>query len=137
MSGLVLVIGGRLATLDALRFVWLPSLRIGLYQGSLDIGPTTALLNVQPCTFSGYDGLHSLPGWSAAALLGNVAVSYSTPRLWQHDGGPVANWVGGYYVVDSSGSVLVWAQELPTPLFLTELAQAVEIVPAYAVGSRY
>jgi hypothetical protein len=137
MSGLILVEGGRLATLDALRSTWLLSCLIGLFQGSPDINGTLPLSQIQVATFSGYSGLHALPGWSAAVLLGGIAVSYATPRLWQHDGGPQQCYVSGYYVVDSSGSVLLWAAYLPVPVPMFELGNAVEVTPAYAVGSRY
>ncbi len=136
-AGLILVETGMLSCLTALVAAWLPSLRMGLYDGDLDISRTTTILNITPANFSGYSGLHALPGWSVPALDGDLAVSYATPRLWTCAGGGQSNWVGGYYVVDPAGA-LVWAEQFADgPVLMATSLDVVQITPAYAVGSRY
>lgn len=137
MDGLVVVNGGMLGILNALRTTWLPSLFIGLFQNDWVPQKWHTIADVQPATFSGYSGLHFLDGWSVPYMLGDIAVSDATPREWLHDGGPDSNWIFGYYVVDSSGA-LQWAQrvgEFAVAMFSVETRYTV--TPQFAQGSRY
>lgn len=134
---LVLVNNGALGHLDALRVAWLPSLRIGLFQNDWHPHQGDTMVAVVPATFSGYTGLHFLPGWSPAVLQGNLAVTQATPRLWTHNGGPVGNWIFGYYVVDATG-VLRWAQRYPgDPVPMDSSSGFYRVTPEYAVTSRF
>jgi hypothetical protein len=135
--GVVLVETGQIQLLDALRLAWLPSLLIGTYSNLVDVNRTLTLSSIVPSAYSGYSGLHALPGWSAAVLLGDIAVSNATPRLWQHDGGDVSEWVNGIYVVDSSNTTLIWAESFVQSILMATSSDAVEYTPQFAVGSRY
>lgn len=134
---MVLMNLGALDTLDALRATWLPSLRIGLFQNDWNPVVGDTLAAVVPATFSGYTGLHFLPGWSSAALSGDLAVSEASPRLWTHNGGPVGNWIFGYYVCTLAGR-LEWAERDPQGgKAVDELGGFYSVVPVYTVQSRF
>lgn len=137
MKGLVLVEGGMVALLDALRVSWLPSLLMGLYQNDVWPQKVDNIGRYEPATFPGYDGLHSLSGWSAAALDGDIAATNGFERTWTHNGDPGGGWVVGYYVVDGAG-VLQWAerpQEGAIPMVYG--GQVYKVTPQFAMGSRY
>lgn len=137
MGGLVLVQGGMLGVLEALRASWLPSLRMGLFANDIWPQKIDNVGRYQPATFPGYDGLHSLSGWGAAALDGDIAVTNGFERTWTHNGAPGGGWVIGYYVVDAIG-VLQWAErpaEEGVPMVYA--GQSYKVTPQFAMGSRY
>lgn len=137
MGGLVLSEEGMIDVLYALRVAWLPSLRIGLFQNDFTPSITATISNIVPCTFSGYDGLHAMEVWHTPYLFGDLAVIDADPRLWQHDGGDVQNYVYGYYVVDVSGA-LRWAErpsDFATPM--VDSSSRYSVIPRFAQGSRY
>lgn len=136
-AALVLVNGGAVAHLNALRSTWLWTLKVGLFQNNWEPQVHDSIDQVVPATFSGYGGLHDLYGWRPAALFGNLAVTAAGPNFWTHDGGAVGNWIFGYYVVDLLG-VLQWAQrKLGDPYPMESGGQIFRVLPKYAVGSRF
>jgi hypothetical protein len=66
-----------------------------------------------------------------------VAVSYATPRLWTYSGSGAQCWINGYYVVDPTNAYLLWAQQLDSSILMASDSDAVEVTPAFAIGSRY
>ena len=123
--------------LNMLTSSWSGVRKIGLYQNDWSPERDSTIEHVEECTFAGYDGSHDLLGWSGAAMLGDSAVSYATPRLWTYNGDPPSGWVVGYFVTDSGGR-LVWAERLPTgPVALVTAGQTFELTPAFALRSRY
>lgn len=136
-ASLVLMTAGALDQLNALRTSWLATLRVGLFQNDWTPHLNSVIGHVVPATFSGYDGLHDAYGWGAAALFGELAVTQAGANAWTHNGGAVANWVYGYYVVNAAGA-LCWAQRDPDgPADVSVVAVVYGVLPRYAVKSRF
>lgn len=136
-QGIVVTEGGALDVLNALRTSYLPSLLIGLFANDWHPQRVSTISEVTPAWFSGNTVLHNLPGWNAAVLDGDLAVTSATQRQWIHDGGPVSSWVFGYYVVNLAGK-LVWAErteEFGTIMWFA--GQTIRVTPRYALRSRY
>jgi hypothetical protein len=134
---LVLVEQGMKEELDAMTARWGGIRFIGLFQNDLVIERTTTIDAIEPATFSGYVGLRPLMGWSAAVIRGDRAVTGAAPVNWVHNGGPLTNWIFGYYVVDPSG-FLVWAERRPgSPIAMISAGQIYEVGPVFSQGSRF
>jgi len=137
MAGVVVVDHGLLSQLDALRPAWLNGLRAGLFQNDWEPQRHHTLAQVQPASFSGYAGLLTLNIWSAAVLLGEVAYADAQVKTWTHNGGAIANWIFGYYVVDLAGS-LVWAERSArAPELVGPPSPIYQVTPRYGLRSRF
>lgn len=85
--------------------------RIGLFSNDITPTPATIIDDITPCDFGGYSGLQYLNEWDT----GNIITSGETVHIlhpaksWISDG-TYANDVYGYYVTDSSGANLIWAE---------------------------
>lgn len=109
----------------------------GLFQNDWTPTPDSVIGQVQPCDFSGYAGLISVGLWLAPTIVGQVAVTESTPRTWTRGVGPNSNWVSGYYVVDSSG-VLLWGERDPgPPAAMIVPGDIYQVTPAFSQSSRF
>jgi hypothetical protein len=127
---------GLIVLLDVLTAKFGAGYKAGLFRN--DVKPTqeTSLSEFEECNFSGYQGLVLLTGWSAATLNGVRADAQAGPVRWVHDGGPMANWVWGYYVVNADG-LLVWAQRFcPVPLLLDSEGQTVRVLPSFTLRNE-
>lgn len=135
--GLVLVSDGSLSQLAKLLTVLETEAYYGLWQGEWQPAPWNDITDVVPATFSGYSGLQLATGWQPAYLHNGQAVSEAADLSWFHNGGPVSNWIGGYYVVNVSG-VLQWAERYPGASRAMVLSGNVyRVTPRYGFGSRY
>jgi len=120
-------------TLSKLTAAWEGKYRVGLYQNDYTPHLTTVLANIVECTFSGYAGRLLTYSWSAPAMVGIYARSVAHDLLWTHNGGPVENFVYGYFVVDQAG-LYVWAERFcPRPLIMSKEGQKVRIRPTFYV----
>jgi hypothetical protein len=133
---LVLTNYAALQNLSILRSSWGVSLRVGLFQNPWIPRHSSTIAEVQPCDFSGYAGLLTLSGFGAPYLVGDIATMVSTLLTWTHNGGPLANWVNGYYVLDSLGN-LMWAQKNAEALALAGNGQTYGVVPQFSLSSRF
>lgn len=109
------------------------SFQYGLFQNAVVLDEDTVLADLTPCTFSGYTGLQT-PVWGSASWDGSGlrAVVDGSTLTWIHDGGPTANDVHGYYVVDGAGTTLLWAENRPAgPVTLLAAGDA------FIVATRY
>ena len=135
--GPVLVNFGMLTELDRMTASWAGIRFAGLFINDLNPTRTTTIAQIEPANFSGYVGLRPLMGWTAAALLGERAVTRAAPITWTHDGGTLSNWINGYYVVDPSGN-LVWVERRPGPAAsMIHAGTVYEVVPQFSLGSRF
>lgn len=110
---------------------WFAGHKVGLFQNDVNPRLNTTIGNIVPCNFSGYDGLRLLYFFSPAFMGGIRAIRASQEYVWTYDGGPVTNYVYGYYIVDLAGNLTVaerfcdgpFAMDVPrrqfklTPLF--------------------
>lgn len=125
-----------LQILQILRTQWGATLRIGLFQNVWVPRHASTIVEVEPCTFSGYAGLLPIPAFAAPYLVGDIATMVSTLLTWTHNGGPNANWVNGYYVVDSFGS-LMWGERNSEAVELAGNGQSYGVAPQFSLSSRF
>ncbi len=137
MPGLVWVQEQMLSSLNALRASWTADRYVGLMQNAGPAQTDWTIANITPATFSGYLGPILLTAWSAAAMVGDRAVTQAAPVQWIHDGGPVNNWITGYYVLDGNGK-LAWVEFRDGPAIAMLIAGQPYVVRAkVSLGSRF
>lgn len=123
--------------LNVLRASWMRALRIGLYQNDFTPFRGMLLSQLEVCTFSGYIGLRTLTSWFAPIITGTRAITEAPPVDWTHSGGPVSNWVYGYYVLDVDGTLRWAARAFPDPLDLSSYNIAARVVPRFSLRSEF
>lgn len=130
---LVVSDSGLVTLLDYWRPKWEQKYKVGLFQNNAYPSLTWTKLSPVPCNFSGYSGLMLSFGWSAAVINNTRAVTEANALLWTHDGGPVGNFVYGYYVVDTAGE-LIWAERFcPAPQWVFKFGTKVRVVPSFTL----
>jgi len=108
----------------------------GLYQGDPLVSHVATIDDVIPATFSGYVGYQVLTTWTGAVMSFGEAVIQALPLTWTHNGGPVQNLIGGYYVV-APGPRLAWIERRPDgPILVSRGVQALTLTPRYASRSK-
>jgi len=126
---LVLNARGLQNTLDAGRKAFENKYKVGLFQNDFKPRVSMLLADLQICNFSGYPGLLVSFGWTIPDYAGGFATTTANELTWDHSGGPVGNFVYGYYVVDSAGA-LVWAERFcPAPMRVYRLGERVRVRP--------
>lgn len=134
---LVLVEGGMLEELDLLTTAWVGKRFAGLMQNFGEPDRNWTIATIQPATFSGYAGLQLISGWTPATLLGERAITSAAGLSWTHNGGPVSNWIFGYYVVNLAGDLL-WAERRPGAGQAMVLnGNIFQVLPQFSLGSRF
>lgn len=130
---LVVTDNGLLNSLDLLRRKWDTRWKMGLFQNDYQPLQTSVIGNFVPCDFSGYAGLQSTFGWTVPAMSGFRARTVANELTWTHDGGPISNWVYGYYVVNPAGQ-LEWAERFcPAPMTLDAMGLSVRVKPLFTL----
>lgn len=110
--------------------------QIGLYKNDWTPADTDTIAAVTPADFSGYSGLVTVTGWTAATWVSPRASSTADPVLWSADGGS-ANVIYGYYVVDGSGA-LAWAERRTGGgVSVGEAGQTYTVTPKYTRRSEF
>jgi len=134
---LVVVDDGALRSCRQLTQQW-PSARfVGLFSNELTMDRHLTIESIEECAFSGYGGKQELGTFGDPEMQGDRAVAYSVELLWSHDGGPVSDWVVGYFVVDSDGALL-WVEDRDGgPVAMTQGGQTYKVTPALSAGTRY
>ncbi len=137
---LVLVETGAIAALEALAssLAWLPTLRYGLYSNDWWPAVTDNVGRYVPAQFPGYSGLQYSSGWGSVTLQGYLAVISGTPITWTRSAGQGLGWIGGYYVVDATDTLIMacrfWGYAgtiVGTP------GQNISVVPTLGLITRY
>lgn len=85
--------------------------KLRLFKNNVTPDNTKVIGDFTEATFSGYAAI-SLTGWSAAAVTAHVAQSDPTAGTFTITSGTQA--IYGWYVTDSGGTVLYWAQRDPS-----------------------
>jgi len=101
----VVVNAGLLEYLTTIKLLMFGNHKVGLYSNDRKPKLADDVSLYVPCNFSGYDGLRLTYGWTFPVLVGDRAFTHSEEFVWSHSGGPVGNWVYGYYVVNVSGEL--------------------------------
>jgi len=96
------VASGLLSYTNLIRLEMFGNHKVALFQNdrSPKLDDNASLFT--PCTFSGYPGPVLTYGWTSPVMVGNRAFTHSEEFVWTHNGGPVGNWVYGYYVMNVS-----------------------------------
>ena len=124
---------GLVTQLDFLRAKWETKYRVGLFQNDGHPSLTWTLFNVVPCDFSGYSGLLQSFGWTASVVNNTRAVTEANPLTWTHNGGPIGNFVYGYYVVDDVGAYQ-WAERFcPAPVVVSRNGTRLRVRPSFTL----
>lgn len=134
---LVVVDVGMMRALDKIARYRTPSLLIGLYQTTLTIDHLTPLGVIEPCIFSGYDGLREITGWTPAVMAGDRAISAADPVTWTYDGGVPTGWIAGYYILDYDGELLWLENRKDGPKAMRHAAKDYTVVPTLTHGTRF
>jgi len=120
---------GLVTLLDLWLSVWEGQYMVGLFKNDFEPKLTMSLGDLAICDFSGYSGEQPAYSWQAAVMQGIRAATQAGPLTWIHDGGPIQNYVYGYYVVDASAA-LIWAERFcPAPMRVYLLGQRVRVRP--------
>ncbi len=112
---------------------------IGLYSNDWypQIGDT--LSDVTPASWSGYDGLRTLPYWDVVgiAIIGPRAVITHPAIMWVATGVDTGD-VYGYYVQSDAGELLWASRYEDAPTTMGEVAgQTYTVTPRWSLRSEY
>lgn len=130
---LVVTDSGLVVQLDLLRTAWETKYQVGLFQADVFPKITSTIVELLPCDFSGYVGLQTSFGWSGAVVDGTRSNTLANALTWTHDGGPITNFVYGYYIVDKKG-FLMWAERFcPGPVWMDRPGRSVRVRPAFTL----
>jgi len=134
---LIVCDGGLIGSLDRLKTGWELVLRAGLFQNDYQPLQEDTLGDYVPADFSGYGGLQFTYSWDAAVIAGPRAITASGAITWIHDGGPIQNYIFGYYVVDALGA-LVWAERFcPAPRPMNGVGMRIRIRPQFTLRNEF
>jgi len=87
--------------------------KVGLFQNDLEPSGTTRLADITPATFSGY-ALSAAITWAAAGFdTAGRPLVIGDMKTFARGVGAVDNDVYGWYIVDSGGTLLLWARRFP------------------------
>ena len=137
---LVLADSGALALLTALSrwSSWLDSLQYGLYSNDWWPAVSDNVGRYTPAQFPGYAGLLPASGWGVPQLLGDLGVVTGTPITWTRGAGLGQGWIGGYYVVDQYGVLIMACRAFGFAGTIVGYAgQPISVVPTLGLVTRY
>lgn len=135
---------GEQLLLDRLRSYWNGtgnSCMLCLYQSAHTFDPTDELADYQAieCDYEGYSpiglngwGTPAVPDGDGRAYVGDILRTFTPSGT---DGLPQT--VYGYFVCDLNDGILLWAEELPTPITLTIATDFVAIIPKFTTLSEF
>jgi hypothetical protein len=123
---------GILADLIAMTTGRFNACKVGLYINPIPLSVNTALADLTEATFHGYAQSAAVV-WGTPFLdsAGNPTIVGANCQFTATTPFSDANTIQGYFVVDSAGTTLLWAEALPTPIAITAVGDAVVIVPAF------
>jgi len=129
---LIVCEGGLKFALDSLTAALVAgTAKLRLYQNNYTPTEADDISDYTEATFSGYAAA-TIGTWNAATYGGGEAeAEATTAHTFTNSTGAVGNDIYGYYVTDSAGTVLYWAQRATSPPLSLQLAgEAVTITPA-------
>lgn len=100
-----------------------------LYVNNVTITQSTTLANFVEASWPAYKPA-TVTTWAPALTVNGRAVSQADPTLWVRGVGGTASLVYGYFVTDTLGGPLLWAEARPQgPLAMTAPTDQVLILP--------
>jgi len=115
---------------------WQAGHSVGLFQNDFNPRLNSTIANVVPCNFSGYDGVRLLYFLSPAFMAGIRAARLAQEYVWTHSGGPVDNWVYGYYIVDLSGALILAERFCDGPFRMNIARRQFKLTPLFWVKNE-
>jgi len=134
---LIVTESGLIDSLDLVLAVWEGTYKAGLFQNDITPVVATALSEIVPATFSGYAGEQVTFSWDAAVMAGVRAVTQAAALIWTHNGGPIQNWIFGYYLVSQSNTLIFAERFCPAPLPMATIGQRIRMRPRFRLGSEF
>jgi len=101
----VVVASGLLSYTNLIRLEMFGNHKVGLFSNDRKPKLNDDVSFYTPCTFSGYTGEKLTYGWTSPTMQGVRAFMHSEEFVWTHNGGPIANLVYGYTVVNVYGEL--------------------------------
>jgi hypothetical protein len=128
---------GLLAVLGYLVGLWnTTTLTIQLFKNNYTPVDTSVLGDFTAADFNGYSPL-SVTGWGTPATVGLRARSAAASQTWTKGVGGTGNDVYGYFITDSSSS-LVWAERDPNaPIDMNTDGNQYIITPVFTQRSEF
>lgn len=129
---------GELNVLDILRAAFnAGGLLMGLFQNNLTPGDTTVLGDITEATFSGY-ARQALAGFGAATTVSGRASTTGSACSWTRGAGGTSNSIYGYYVLDSTGTKLLWIERDPNgPVSMTAVGTIYTVFPVFTLATEF
>jgi hypothetical protein len=117
---------------------WLNQLRYGLYSNDWWPAVTDNVGRYTPADFPGYSGLPPATAWGTPSLQGDLAVIQGAPITWTRGVGFGGGWVFGYYVVDSTNTLILACRAWGYPgTIVGNTGQTIMVTPTLGIVSRY
>jgi hypothetical protein len=109
--------------------------KLHLYSNNITPSNTDTLVTYTECVFGNYaeKGLTG-GGWDAPVSGNPSTIAYTSAQTFTFNG-TGAETIYGYYVNQTTSTVLMWAERDPSPLLLAQANDAYIVTPALACDS--
>lgn len=123
--------------LGALKAQLLSGARIRLFKNDIVPGDGDTASTYVEATFSTYSN-QQLPNWGTPATSGGVAVVSHPAVTWSVGSAGVGNNIYGYYVTDSLGNTLYYAERDPAaPVNMNVVGNTYSVTPQFTFHSEF
>lgn len=124
------------AQLEAIRTGYLgSSSKLKLFTNNHTPAVADTIASYTEATFGGYAEI-ALDAWAAATYAAGVATILETLRIWTYSGTPT-NVIYGYYVTNSGGTQLRWAElAAGGPYTINTVGQILAVQPRYTFQNQ-
>lgn len=135
MPGLVVCDGGLGDTLLVLRNGIYLRYFIRLFQNDRQPDRSDVAAMYTEATFDGYPGPVQITNWSAPSLAVHVESISADVVNYAHSGGPIGNYVFGYYITDGSGLLICAERRQGAGLPMFSLGDVYAVLPRLSFTS--
>lgn len=111
-GGFVVADGGLVDRQQVLRLGFIGRYWLRLFQNDHDPDRADTVGSYVEATFSGYPGPVPITDWTSPAVSAHVSSMKADLVNYTHSGGPLGNYIFGYYVTNAAGA-LMWAERRP------------------------
>lgn len=128
---------GELNLLDFLTANLFDGLELRLYQNNYTPTDSSQVSNFTECDFSGYVS-QTITAWTAAQIIAGHASSDAAQLTFTRSGGPTSNNVYGYFVTDSAGTKIYWAERDPyAPTSMSVSGDLFRVIPNFTLVTEF
>lgn len=128
---LVIADNGLVQLLDKVRLFQSGWWAAGLFQNDHKPKRNDLIGAYVPASFSGYSGPQLIYFNTAPVMVGETARTSGPPLLWTHDGGPLSNFVYGFYVVDRAGAFTYGERFCAGPVEMARKGRTLQLEPSF------